>query len=269
MSNSKRILLTGATDGIGKLTAEALAAMGHNLLLHGRNAEKLEAVRSELSLKHANTSIEIYCADLSSLSQTNKLASAIRDSHQKLDVLVNNAGVFKIAEARTQDDLDVRFVVNAIAPYLLTRRLLPLLSSDSRVINLSSAAQAPFSLADLARVHETDDSSVYAKSKLAITMWTRLLGESLGASSPTMVAVNPASFLGSKMVKEAYGIEGNDIQKGVDILVNASLSEQFVNANGKYYDNDRGTFAEPHVFATDERTCEHLIPELDKLSGLN
>lgn len=200
----KVILLTGATDGIGYEAAKLLLAEGHHVLLHGRNPTKLERVASDLN--SVGGKLETYVSDLSNPKEVETFAGAVAEKHEKLDVIVNNAGIFKTSSPRTADGLDVRFAVNTISPYLLTKRLLPLLPKHGRVINLSSAAQAPVSFEALAgEGRELSDSEAYAQSKLAITMWSYAISQMV---APTVVAVNPASFLGSKMVKEAYGTEG-------------------------------------------------------------
>lgn len=191
------------------------------------------------------------------------LASAIGEEHSRLDVLINNAGVFKIPNPLTADGFDLRFIVNTVAPYLLTNRLLPLMSPEGRVINLSSAAQAAVSLEALAGKVRLDDNEAYAQSKLALTMWTFHLAQSLGDEGPTIVAVNPASFLASKMVKDAYGVQGNDLGVGADILVRAALSEEFAGASGRYFDNDSGQFAPPHPDALDARKNERLVQAIE------
>ena len=140
---SKTILITGSTDGIGLAAAEMLLSMGHQVLLHGRNPEKLEKTQHSLAKLPSGGRVEGYIADLSHLHEVAALAQAVAEQHTKLDVLINNAGVFTSAETRTQDGLDVRFAVNTLAPYLLTQKLLPLLGASGRVINLSSAAQSP------------------------------------------------------------------------------------------------------------------------------
>jgi len=140
---SKTILITGSTDGIGLATANRLVTQGHHVLLHGRNPAKLKKTQQSLSALPGGGRVEAYVADLSHLPDVATLAQAVTEKHGKLDVLINNAGVFKTAETRTQDGLDVRFVVNTLAPYLLTQRLLPLIETSGRVINLSSAAQSP------------------------------------------------------------------------------------------------------------------------------
>ena len=207
----KTILITGSTDGIGLETAKMLASKGHDILLHGRNSEKL--ARAEAALDGAHK-IETYTADLSDMTKVEALANKVAENHSSLDVLINNAGVFSTPEPITDAGLDIRFAVNTIAPYLLTQRLLPLLGASGRVINLSSAAQSPVDLDALSGKVTLSDGAAYAQSKLALTMWSKTLALSLGDEGPIIVAVNPGSFLGSKMVKEAYGQEGKDLRIG-------------------------------------------------------
>ncbi len=255
----KTILLTGATDGIGLETAKLLASQGHSILLHGRNAAKLEAVKQTLSAIPQASTVESYVADLANLTDVEAMAKAISAKHSKLDVLINNAGVYNTQNPITSDGLDVRFVVNTIAPYLLTQRLLPLMDAEGRVINLSSAAQAPVNLEAFAGGVKLSHGAAYAQSKLALTMWSRSLALALGEDGPAIVAVNPASLLGSKMVKEAFGVAGGDLRIGADILIRAALSEEFATASGKYFDNDSGQFASPHPDALDPQKCEAIV----------
>lgn len=260
---AKTILITGSTDGIGLETAKALAESAHKVLIHGRSDAKLAATEKTLSRLGDAKAIESYRADLSQLAEVEALANAIAEKHSKLDVLINNAGVFKTPNPRTPDGFDIRFIVNTVAPYLLTQRLLPLMSPEGRVINLSSAAQSPVKLDALAGKTRLDDSQAYAQSKLAITMWSFRLAQSLAKSGPAIIAVNPASLLASKMVKDAYGIDGKDIRVGSDILVRAALSDEFANASGRYYDNDQRRFASPHPDALDARKNQKLVAAIE------
>lgn len=210
----KTILITGATDGIGLETAKSLAALGHKIILHGRSDTKLANAHKIVSQISNTGLVDIYRADLSKISEVKALASTLTAIHQKLDVLINNAGVFTTPKPLTEQGFDLRFIVNTVAPYLLTKQLLPLLPSDGRVINLSSAAQMPVNLDALAGKTHLDDNQAYAQSKLALTMWSFQLAQHLTENDPAIIAVNPASFLGSKMVKEAYGVNGKDLQIG-------------------------------------------------------
>ncbi|MAZ89514.1 MAG: oxidoreductase [Cellvibrionaceae bacterium] len=261
----KTILVTGSTDGIGLTLASTLIEQGHRVLLHGRNQKKLDAAKQQLLQHDSNADIETYLADLSTLGEVKSLASEVQSRHSRLDVLINNAGVYVVPQVESTDGLDIRFVVNTIAPYLLTQCLLPLLGTDGRVVNVSSAAQAPLDCIELTRVSEESDSIVYAKSKLAIIMWTRHLASQQSGDGPMFVAVNPASLLASKMVKQAYGVAGASLQKGADVLAKAATSEDFSNASGLYFDNDSGQFSEPHTAAKDEQKNAQLVQQIDEI----
>ncbi len=256
---TKTILITGSTDGIGLLTAKKLAAGGHKVLLHGRSASKLESAAAAVG-----GDVETYAADLSDLSAVRKLAENVRAKHDKLDVLINNAGVLKAPQAVLENGQDIRFVVNTLAPYLLTELLLPIIPADGRVVNLSSAAQAPVNLKAMQGYVPMADMEAYAQSKLAITIWTREWAKSL-SNAPVMVAVNPGSLLASKMVKEGFGLAGNDMNIGADILIDAALGVRFADAAGAYFDNDSGAFADPHAAALDENHAADVMNTIKDL----
>lgn len=266
MTSKKTILITGASDGIGALTAQMLAADGHRVLLHGRNADKLANIATPLAEKYGNENVESYIADLSDLSQVDDLAREVLSRHAHLDVLINNAGVFKTPSPLNKDGLDVRFVVNTIAPYRLTLALLPIMNNTSRIVNLSSAAQAPVDLDALTgSVRITDDFAAYAQSKLAITMWTTGLAEQYGDKGPVFVAVNPASLLATKMVREGFGMAGNDVSIGAKILVDAALADAFADKSGCYFDNDIGSFTPPHPEGTSAQHIKQLMQTLNAM----
>ncbi|MDF1664174.1 MAG: SDR family NAD(P)-dependent oxidoreductase [Planctomycetota bacterium] len=258
----KTILVTGSTDGIGLETAKLLSSEGHNVILHGRSPKKLDAARAALS-KPGQVEPQSFIADLSLIENVENFAADVAKQVPKLDVLINNAGVFRIQNAtHSSDGLDLRFMVNTVAPYILTKRLLPLLGTSGRVINLSSAAQSPVNLEALKGKQPLTEGAAYAQSKLALTMWSRNLGLSL-KEGPVVIAVNPGSFLASKMVKEAYGVAGSDLQIGAKILSRAALSEEFATASGKYFDNDSGQFKSPHSDALDDQKCQSVIQTIE------
>ncbi|WP_069301752.1 SDR family NAD(P)-dependent oxidoreductase [Neptunicoccus sediminis] len=258
---TKTILITGATDGIGLLTAKTLAADSHTVLLHGRSDDKLASAARDLG-----GSPETYRADLSRLEEVDALVTSIRSRHDRLDVLLNNAGVLKTAETRTVDGLDVRFMVNTLAPCVLTRGLLPIIPKDGRVISLSSAAQAPVDVGALRGTVALDYSAAYAQSKLALTIWSQELAAE-HPEGPVFVAVNPGSLLASKMVRDSYGIAGNDLQIGADILRRAAVSDEFATASGQYFDNDNGRFARPHKAAAEREHVTQVMAAIRELTG--
>ncbi len=264
-TKQKTILITGSTDGIGLETCKMLVSLGHNVLLHGRSPGKLEKVERALSEILDGGQVDSYVADLSRMADVEALAKAVAERHAKLDVLINNAGVYITPDLITQDGLDVRFAVNTIAPYLLTKRLLPLIESFGRVINLSSAAQAPVDPEALAGRVKLPDGMAYAQSKLAITMWSRSMALSLKDDGPAIIAVNPGSMLGSKMVKMAYGVDGGDLGIGAGILCRAALADEFAAASGRYFDNDSGQFAPPHPDTLDPRKTQEIVGVIESV----
>ena len=262
---TKTILITGSTDGIGLETAKIFSEQGHTVLLHGRSETKLEQAKDTIENAHIQKSeVKTYCADLSDIAEVTKLADAIARDHKQLDCLINNAGVLKVPEPLTEDGLDVRFVVNTYAPYILTQRLFPLMKTSGRILNLSSAAQAPIDLRALSgHPIQMTDMGAYAQSKLAITMWSQYMAQNiakeLGQKGPVVLAVNPGSLLASKMVKDGFGVQGNDLRIGADILVQLALEPEYQHGSGQYFDNDKGHFAEPHSDALDPQKVDAVM----------
>lgn len=261
----KTILITGSTDGIGKLTAIKLANEGHTVFVHGRNSEKLNATILEIKEQTNNKNIDGFVADFSDLNAVKNLAVQLKSQIENLDILINNAGVYKSPTSKNKEGLDMRFVVNYLAPYVLTNQLLPLLknSNSPRIISLSSAAQAPVSLTALTGETSESDGATYAQSKLALTMWSFYLA----AKEPTIVVipVNPGSLLNTNMVKEAFGKSWSSADKGASILFDLSTSEDYKNDSGKYFDNDQGSFGNAHSDAYNQSKIEQLIELTEKI----
>ena len=240
-----------------------LVAAGHQVLLHGRSPAKLEQAEATLCALPDGGRLDRHTCDLSNLAEVDAFARTVTDRHASLDVLINNAGVYNAPDPVTADGLDVRFAVNTIAPYLLTQRLLPLLGASGRVINLSSAAQSPVDPQALTGRVRLSAGAAYAQSKLAITMWSRHMALALKDRGPAIVAVNPGSLLGSKMVQEAFGVAGGDIRIGAEILTRAALSDEFAAASGQYFDNDSGRFAPPHPDGLEPRKADEIVRTIE------
>lgn len=266
---SKTILITGSTDGIGKLAAIKLAKDGHQVVVHGRNVQKLKALVEEIKNSTQNENITGFVADFSDLSQVKQMAQQVLGQFQQLDVLINNAGVFKSNQSRTQAGFDIRFAVNYFAPYVLTSALLPILekSEAARIINLSSAAQAPVNLQALKGAQQLDTQSAYAQSKLALTMWSFDLATQL--KNTAVIAVNPGSLLNTNMVKEAYGRHWSSADKGGNILYELAIADEYVGVTGKYFDNDKGDpkghFGQAHPQAYDANAIAALLKATEGL----
>ncbi|TYA71962.1 SDR family NAD(P)-dependent oxidoreductase [Seonamhaeicola marinus] len=255
----KTILITGSTDGIGKLTAIKLAKDGHQVFIHGRNSYKLETVISEIKEETGNNNIAGFIADFSDIKQVKSMVKAVNQKLSKIDVLINNAGVFKSSVASTVNGLDIRYAVNYYAPYVLTLGVLPLLekAQESRVVNLSSAAQAAVTKGAVIGKVTVPVSEAYAQSKLALTMWSFYLAKTI--KNPAIIAVNPGSLLNTNMVKEAYGHHWSSADKGASILYELAVSEEFKAVTGVYFDNDRGGFNKAHPDAYNSDKINDLI----------
>ena len=259
----RTILITGSTDGIGLETAKMLVALGHHVLLHGRNPEKLERARNVLKSLSESACVETYLADFTRMSEVDEFAQTLVRTHDHIDVLVNNAGVYHAPEEFTPDGLDARFAVNTIAPYLLTQRLLLPLAHSGRVVNISSAAQLPVDPTALAGHVPLRPGVAYAQSKLAITMWTRGMAQWLGEDGPAVIALNPGSMLGTKMIREAFGVPGSDVRIGAEIVTRAALDDNFVSASGQYFDNDHRVWTTPHPDVTNPGKVEQVTQAIE------
>ena len=261
----KHILITGSTDGIGKDLAKRLAKEGHYVYIHGRNLTKLNDTISELKSDLGNIHLKGFIADFSDVNSVKNMASQIKSEHITLDILINNAGVYNSPIKLNNSGIDLRFAVNYLAPVVLTEKLLPLMNKEggSRIINLSSAAQAPISYDLLWGRNIGENSETYAQSKLALTMWSFYLAKQLKDISVT--AVNPGSLLNTKMVKEAFGKHWSPASKGVDVLYNLSMSEAYNGVTGKYFDNDLGQFGNAHPEAYKDEEIDRLIKETQSI----
>lgn len=264
----KCIFITGSTDGIGKLTALQLAQAGHEVYLHGRNADKLAAVVQELRQLSPQNQAQGFLADLSNLQAVRRLAAQVQSEVSGIDVLINNAGVFH-GPPMAHNGLDLRFAVNYLAPVVLTNALLPCLRQQpqARIINLSSAAQAPISYSALRGTQSISVQAAYAQSKLALTMWNAHFAKA--CPDLNAIAVNPGSLLNTKMVQEAFGQYWSSADKGAHILSALATSEVYANASGKYFDNDKGdpigSFGDPHPDALNASKIASLISETEAI----
>ena len=261
----KTILITGSTDGIGKLTAAKLAQRGYQIIVHGRNSEKLKNTIVEIKENTSNDRVYGFVSDLSDFNSINEMIGEISNEFSSIDILINNAGVFKSKIDRNQDNFDIRFVVNYFAPYLLTNGLLPIIQNSifPRIINLSSAAQSTVSIEALKGQETISSQDAYAQSKLALTMWSFAFAKE--HSSITTIAVNPGSLLNTKMVKEAFGQHWDSADKGADILVELAVLDKYTESNGEYFDNDRGAFSNAHNDAYKQKKIDQLISETEKI----
>ncbi|MFD2823526.1 SDR family NAD(P)-dependent oxidoreductase [Lacinutrix iliipiscaria] len=266
---NKTIFITGSTDGIGKLTALKLAKEGHHIYLHGRNEAKLNEVISELKEASNNENIKGFVADFSDINAVKELAGHIINEVPQLDLLINNAGIYKSPVDKTKNGLDIRMAVNYLAPFVLTETITSLLEKGNqpRIINLSSAAQSTVQEGVLTGDATVNASESYAQSKLALTMWSFNFAKN--HPNITTIAVNPGSLLNTKMVKEAYGQHWSPAEKGAAILYDLALLERHKNQSGRYFDNDKGVYANAHQDAYDHKKITTLLTATQEILSAN
>ena len=210
-----------------------------------------------------------YLADFSSLEEVRRLASALERDHERLDVLVNNAGIGGGSGRREEsaDGYELRFAVNYLAHFLLTSLLLPLLrrSAPARIVNVASAGQSAIDFDDVMLERRYDAMRAYGQSKLAQIMFTFELAQRLREEGValTVNALHPASLMNTKMVYESFGYTMSTVEDGVEGTLRLAISPELDGVSGRYFDRLRE--ARPNRQADDpaaRRRLWHLSDEL-------
>lgn len=268
----KTAFVTGSTDGLGRGVARELGALGVNVILHGRNEERGQALVAEFIEKGFPTPRFIR-SDLSSLAEVRKLAATIIETTPSLELFINNAGVGGGLDGDpncevTAEGHELRFGVNYLACVLLTELLLPLLlkSAPARIIEVASAGQDPIDLDNLMPVENYDGPAAYRQSKLALIMYTFELDRRLKGTGVSVAAVHPAAFMDTTMVRLRGRPVQTSVQEGIDLVMNAAVSERFWNRGGVYFDKMWPSRA--HIQAYDTRTRQGLMDITWKLLDL-
>ena len=255
----KSVLVTGATDGIGRETARQLLAGGWHVLVHGRSEPKATEHAAALARETGKAQTTPVWADLSDMAQVVQLAHQVRAQAPALDVLINNAGVYERRRRLTADGLEATLAVNHFAPFLLTRRLLPLLgeATAARVVNVSSIAHqnGSLDLDDLTFASGYDAFDAYAATKLANILFTLALARRLGGTRLTANALHPG-VIGTKLLHAAFDIKGATVSEGARTSVYLATSEKVSGVSGKYFIDCRET--RPSRLARDEDLAERL-----------
>jgi NAD(P)-dependent dehydrogenase (short-subunit alcohol dehydrogenase family) len=270
-TDQQTVLVTGATDGLGQALARELASRRASVLLHGRNESRLEDTGREIRQATGSDRLRSYLADFSSLDEVRRLAHDIERDHDRLDLLVNNAGIGfgKPGAGRelSADGYELRFAVNYLAPFLLTTLLVPLLvrSAPARIVNVASAGQVPVAFDDIMLEAAYDGTRAYRQSKLALVMFTFELADRLAAAGEVGVSVNalhPATFMNTKMVHEAGGAPMSTIEDGLEATLRLALSPELDGVSGRYFNRLRDARADAQAYDADARRRLWRLSEL-------
>ncbi len=272
--SNKIILVTGATDGLGKEVASYFAEQQATVLLHGRNMDKGEAARLELMEKTGNQNLRYFNADFASLSDVREMADQILADHQQIDVLINNAGIgVRTLEAKREvssEGHELRFAVNYLSHVLLTFRLLPLLkrAAPSRIINVASAGQQSIDFGDVMLENDYDDWHAYQQSKLAQVMFTIDMARELKGSGVTVNCIHPATLMNTKLVYDSpfFDIPASTVEEGAKAVEYLAISPALEGVTGKYFDGKK--VAEPNPQAHNRDARRRLWELSMKLIGL-
>lgn len=248
----KIVLITGSTDGIGKHTAAELARMGAKVILHGRDKRRGNETAGLLRKISGNGAPEYLNADLSSLSRVKSLAAAIKSKYDRIDVLINNAGIFSREQTFTPDGIETTFAVNHLAHFSLSLQLLPLLlrSEQGRIITVSSMVHknSPrIDFDDLPEINSYMDYSAYALSKLANVLFSVELAQKLQGTNVTSNSLHPG-VINTKLLKAGFGMSGDPAEEGCKTSVYLASADNMADTSGKYFVNSREADASPYAY---------------------
>jgi NAD(P)-dependent dehydrogenase (short-subunit alcohol dehydrogenase family) len=267
-SINKIVLITGSTDGIGKLAALQLAENGLQVIIHGRNKEKVKRVVDEIIIKSGNEKIKGVTADFSSLDEVHELTKELKEEYSAINILINNAGVGFADERYSKDKYELRFAVNYLAPFLLTKLLLPELKqgAPSRIVNVSSIGQVPINFDDIMFEKKFDAVDTYRQSKLALIMFTFDLAEKLKNENITINTLHPGTFLNTNMVRNSNITPLGKAESGADAIVYLATSSELDKVTGKYFNVKSEARADSQAY--DEKVRKHLWELSLQLTGL-
>lgn len=253
----KKILITGSTDGLGKLVADHLAGRGAEIILHGRNEQKGKIVLNEILSHHPSASLKYYNGDFSSLKEVTRLADDIISNTDVPDILINNAAIGSGKANNNQREIsneghELRLAVNYLAQVLLTEELLPHLKNGSNIINVASVGQDKIDFSDTMLENRYDGYLAYARSKTALIMYTFDLAERLRDRNIKVNAVHPASLMNTNMVIKDWGYTLSKVEDGAESVENLLNTT----ATGLYYDRKKPARAIQQAY--DETSRENL-----------
>ena len=272
MTDRPAILITGATDGLGRALAGRLAADGATLILHGRDRRKLDRAADEIGGTAGTDRPRTVLADLAELAQVRRLAADVRQATDRLDVLVSNAGIGGGEpdghDRRTSaDGYELRFAVNYLAGFLLTLELLPLLraSAPARIVNVASLGQHPLDFGDLMLERGYSGIRAYGQSKLAQIMSGFELASRIPGGEVTVNSLHPATYMPTKIVLDEVGHSIDSIDEGVDATRRLVSDPALAQVTGRFFDRARETRADPQAY--DARARAELRNRSLQLTG--
>jgi len=250
-------LITGATDGVGRVVARALAQQGWRVLVHGRDRPRGEALAREI--EQAGGSATFLAADLASLAEVRRLADAVKQQTGRLDLLINNAGIGSVGSApgrqTSADGHELRFAVNYLAGFLLTHLLLPLLkaSAPARIVNVASAGQQAIDFSDVMLTRGYSGGGAYRQSKLAQILFTVDLAQELEGSGVIANALHPSTYMNTTMVRQSGTTPISTVEDGAAAILQLAVSPTLDGKSGLYFNVLREARADSQAYDAEAR----------------
>jgi NAD(P)-dependent dehydrogenase (short-subunit alcohol dehydrogenase family) len=237
--DGKTALVTGSTSGLGKEVAMRLGAMGAEVLVHGRSAERGQEVVDAINEAGPGSAV-FYQADLGSLDQVRALADRVSADHDSLHLLINNAGILGTGDAgavESADGYELTFAVNYLSHFVLTRELLPLLQAGtpSRIVHVSSVAQQPVNFDTVMLTDSYNMFGAYSQSKLAMILFSNSLAEQLDADSITSNSLHPATSMNTPMVTNSGMQPMATVEEGADAVMQLAVGSALAGRTGLYF----------------------------------
>ena len=235
----KTALITGATDGVGRVVAKRLAADGWRVLAHGRSVQRGQSLVREIEV--AGGKATFLRADLAALAEVRRLADTVKKETDSLPLLINNAGVGSVGATRgrqeSADGHELRFAVNYLAGFLLTRLLLPLVkaSAPARIVNVSSAGQQAIDFDDVMLTRDYSGVRAYCQSKLAQVLFTIDLAEELRGSGNSVNCLHPSTYMDTTMVRQSGNRPISSVETGADAIMQLAVSPGLAGRSGLYF----------------------------------
>ena len=261
------IMITGATDGIGLETARQLARLGHDLVLHGRSEAKALSARDAVLKGSPDAVIHVAHADLADLGEVAKMAADLCAQLPRLDVLINNAGVYMTEYRLSKDGYEMTLAVNHLAHFLLTALLLPLLkkSAEPRVLTVSSVAHmgGRIDFDNINSKQHFDSFHTYANSKLANALFAKQLARR--EDWLTSNSLHPG-VIDTKLLHAGFDMAGERVEAGAQTSVYLATSAKVKGISGKYFDHYKATA--PAVKVNDEELAKQFWHWSESAVGL-
>jgi NAD(P)-dependent dehydrogenase (short-subunit alcohol dehydrogenase family) len=250
--SGKTVLVTGSTDGLGREVAARLGALGATVIVHGRNRERGSEVVRRIEAGDRGSAV-FYRADFASLEEVRELAGAVLANHDRLDLLINNAGIWTDGtdvRRTSEDGHELVFAVNYLAGYLLTHRLLPLIerSAPARIVNVSSRAQQAIDFDDVMLTRGFSARRAYAQSKLAQVLFTIDLAQDLAGTGVTVNSLHPASLMDTTMVQLAGATPRSTVDEGADAVMQLAVSPALDGRSGLFFSGLEESRADPQAY---------------------